>query len=89
MDSFVFLPHSRIFKVWTAPSLCLVAVPVIPLPFHLCTGTLLPSVKELASDLLNMCVTHSVVSDSLATPWTLAHKAPLFMGFSRQEYWSG
>ena len=24
-----------------------------------------------------------------ATPWTVAHQAPLFMGFSRQEYWSG
>ena len=23
------------------------------------------------------------------TPWTTAHKAPLFMGFPRQEYWSG
>ena len=25
----------------------------------------------------------------LATPWTLAHQAPLSMAFSRQEYWSG
>ena len=24
-----------------------------------------------------------------ATPWTTAHQAPLFMGFPRQEYWSG
>ena len=24
-----------------------------------------------------------------ATPWTAAHQAPLPMGFSRQEYWSG
>ena len=24
-----------------------------------------------------------------ATPWTIAHQAPLFMGFSRQEHWSG
>ena len=23
------------------------------------------------------------------TPWTVAHQAPLPMGFSRQEYWSG
>ena len=23
------------------------------------------------------------------TLWTLAHRAPLSMGFSRQEYWSG
>ena len=25
----------------------------------------------------------------LATPWTAGHQAPLSMGFSRQEYWSG
>ena len=24
-----------------------------------------------------------------ATPWTVAHEAPLSMGFPRQEYWSG
>ena len=23
------------------------------------------------------------------TPWTVAHKVPLSMEFSRQEYWSG
>ena len=26
---------------------------------------------------------------TLATPWTVAHQAPLSMGFSRQGYWSG
>ena len=26
---------------------------------------------------------------ALATPWTVAHQAPLSMGFSRQESWSG
>ena len=25
----------------------------------------------------------------LETQWTVAYKAPLSMGFSRQEYWSG
>ena len=25
----------------------------------------------------------------LETPWTTAYQAPLSMGFSRQEYWSG
>ena len=24
-----------------------------------------------------------------APPWTVAHQAPLSLGFSRQEYWSG
>ena len=26
---------------------------------------------------------------TLATPWTVACQAPLSMGFSRQDYWSG
>jgi len=26
---------------------------------------------------------------TLATPWTVACQAPLSMGFSSQEYWSG
>ena len=26
---------------------------------------------------------------TLAIPWTMAHQATLFMGFPRQEYWSG
>ena len=26
---------------------------------------------------------------TLATPWTVACQAPLSMGFSQQEYWSG
>ena len=30
----------------------------------------------------------SVVSDSV-TSWTVADQAPLSMGFSGQEYWSG
>ena len=34
----------------------------------------------------HMC---SVVSDSFAIPWIVACQAPLSMGFSRQESWSG
>ena len=29
------------------------------------------------------------MSDSFVNPWTVAHQAPLSMGFPRQEYWSG
>ena len=36
-----------------------------------------------------MCMlSRSVVSNS-ETPWTVAHQAPLFLGFFRQEYWNG
>ena len=31
----------------------------------------------------------SVMSDPFVTPWTVALQAPLYMEFSRQEYWSG
>ena len=31
---------------------------------------------------------HYAVSDSFATPWTVAHQAPLPMAFPRREYWS-
>ena len=36
----------------------------------------------------NVCSVASVMSNS-ATPWTIAHQAPLPMGFLRQKYWSG
>ena len=34
----------------------------------------------------DMCVRAQAVSDSV-TPRTIAHQAPLSIGFSRQEYW--
>ena len=46
-----------------------------------------------------LCVKHAVTEQSytdvlsrvqlFVTPWSLARQAPLSMGFSRQEYWSG
>ena len=38
---------------------------------------------------IHVCLITSVLSDSFLTLWTIAHQAPLSMGFSRQEYWSG
>ena len=36
-----------------------------------------------------MCVLSCFICVQLfATPWTVAHQAPLSMGLSRQEYWS-
>ena len=34
-------------------------------------------------------VSHSVLSKSFVTPWTVALQAPLSMGFPREEFWSG
>ena len=36
-----------------------------------------------------ICVCSSVMSNTFVTPWTVAYNAPLSMGLSRQEYWSG
>ena len=31
----------------------------------------------------------TITNQLFVTPWTVAHQAPLSMGFSRQESWSG
>ena len=45
------------------------------------TSTGLP-LRKKESEVVQSCPT-------FATPWTAAYQAPLSMGFSRQEYWSG
>ena len=40
----------------------------------------------ILSSCMLYCFSHVWIS---VTPWTVAHQAPLSMGFSRQEYWSG
>ena len=42
-----------------------------------------------AQEVKSGSISHSVVSNSLPPLWTVAHQAPLFMGFPKQEYWSG
>ena len=42
------------------------------------------SILELA-----LMLSHFSRVQLFATPWTVARQAPLSMGFSRQEYWSG
>ena len=63
-----------------------------------CGSTVLPKFKQVLQALgfflssrkyTKERVSHSVVSDSLSTPWTVALQAPLSMEFSRQKYWSG
>ena len=49
------------------------------------------TVVDITERSINCCLcmlSCSVVSNSV-TPWTVAHQAPLSMGFLRQEYWSG
>ena len=37
----------------------------------------------------NLATESESVSHSVLSPWTVACQAPLFMEFSKQEYWSG
>ena len=39
-------------------------------------------------DVMILLLSHQVVSNSFAIPWTVAHQAPLSMGFPMKEYWS-
>ena len=58
-------------------------------------GLGLPSALRLFCSLIYMCVCVCVPVQSLShvrlfvTPWTVAHQAPLSMGFPRQEYSGG
>ena len=65
----------------------------LPIPMKLFTCIFISALK---SENNHVCVCVCVcVCESLSrvllfmTPWTVAHQVPLFMEFSRQEYWSG
>ena len=48
-----------------------------------------PGTEFLAYCSLDTVLSHFSHVQLFVTPWTIAHQAPLSMGFSRQEYWSG
>ena len=64
---------------WATTSLCSRLVPSHPVCTHF----------QMYCCCYCCLVTESVMSDSFATPWTIACQVPLSMGFPRQEFWSG
>ena len=98
---FIF-PHNPLFMRWSLSgrrcSFCYYAEVSLPFP-QLLTLTLPHFVPQVASKLLPVgsrlniegyvcvCVLSSVWL--FVTPRTIANQAPLSMGFSQQEYWSG
>ena len=55
---------------------------IMPLSVWQMSLTLICLRKERKKDGTKLCLT-------LVSPWTVARHAPLSVGFSRQEYWSG
>ena len=54
-----------------------------------CIWPLLVSHEHLKSLPMPFVLRYSVMSNSWATPWTVALQASLSMEFSRKEYWNG
>ena len=48
-----------------------------------------PTPKKDTLFIILLLLSHFSCVRLCATPWTAAHQAPLSLGFSRQEYWSG
>ena len=57
-------------------------------PFHLDAYNIMIHQTWIPHPMSLHCAALSHVQ-LFATPWTVAHQAPLSTGFSRQEYWSG
>ena len=58
---------------------------LIKVPFIRCAKN---DYLSLWSSFKNLCVSGTLAC-LFVTSWTVAHQAPLFIRFSRQEYWNG
>ena len=79
------LGQTRFQPLWCLPPHC-TAFLVERFRYYLCQLRILVAFPSLDT----LCMLHHFSCVQLfATPWTVACQAPLSMGFSRQEYWSG
>ena len=74
---------SRPWSVTLPPFICFVLMPCF-LVIHY-TWTFL-QIHWISEPFNNIVV--QLLSLTLVIPWTVGHQAPLFVAFSRQEYWS-
>ena len=54
-----------------------------------CCGSVRHTAKGLNYTCVHVCLSRFSRVQLFVIPWTTARQAPLSMGFSRQEYWSG
>ena len=69
---------------WLCGDLCYLQIISI---IHVQNSVTLPIAGKYISNFLSAWILSCV--QLFATPWTGAHQAPLSLGFSRQEHWSG
>ena len=85
LPSIFSVRHSRIASAWTGETrnlpISLAPSPHVVVPF----SSLLAPLQSLSL----LCMPSHSSHARLAPPRTAACQAPLSMGFSRQEYWSG
>ena len=85
----------RSFKFWLSQIYFL--FPLVCCAFTVLSKKALPNPRSWRftwfplSLIVYICVCAQLLSYAwlFSTPWTVAHKAPLSMEFSRQEFWSG
>ena len=87
-------PSRAILSAWKSSSLQFshkdVFCPSLKSHFKFFLKILFWQAKPTSNPLLQLCVLRHFSRVWLfVTLWTTAHQAPLSMGFSRQEYWSG
>ena len=81
--------HSTQYRCHCPFSFWVFKIPSLPLQY--CYDSILSTGipdTEIYDGVLCVCQVTSVMSNS-ATLWTAAYQAPVSIGFSRQEYWSG
>ena len=84
-ESFVSRLLFFIFLAWESP---IATTPFVEKIYYSFKWRKCVSVRNIIVSIQCFCLfSYSVMSDSFATPWTIACQASLYMGFSRQEYW--
>ena len=58
-------------------------------PWYIWQFPLLSEIIHCSSKKKHACSVHFIRVRLFVTSWTVGHQPPLFMEFSRQEYWSG
>jgi len=89
LDFFISRNDFEIHHCWFVSSLLMLIADSAPLCNFICVHSSLTLELFPFLAVMNKWSESCSVVSHFATPWTVARQAPLTMGFSRQEHWSG